>query len=401
MQYYRLNNVMKSVGALALLIALGLMLSVLSVSASPGPSPLAHAAAVDADPHVERLDAAAAYAHIVEQLAADQGRDPAEIDADLRRQERHLNYLETVRLSDGFVDFKGPIGDTSAVMVVEPGRGKEFADAPADIEIRVASRSREQREQDFRHVDNLARGVAGDALAAVTYDIFDNEFTIWVMPGAADEELAGHLRGTVAGLASRASALVVEAGEAELLHGGQRAHRFGNVRTTGFGVNGCCGVEGYITVGHGLQNAQIVTVKTFQTNAYDIQTGFYKDSAVLWGGGASKWVRINSTQEAAMTGTPQHIYLNQYLCHYGHLSSSSCGSIVQVNYVYVDAGITWYASRTTSQLCQKGDSGGPVYMIYSTGLRGHGMLQGKHPNLACLYTSIWDQMNGTMYVFKK
>ncbi len=169
-------------------------------------------------------------------LADDMGISREEALAMLDEQGKSLSYVDTVYSHPGFVDFRGPFGE-GALLVVEPGfeDTAAFLNAPAELQVRAAPTTMDERVAAQQEVEEAAKAAAGSSLIGVAYDVFENSYSFWVKPDAWSAALeAGIEQETTSRLRSNKTATIsVKEANPDLtdLRGGQTILRNSSLST--------------------------------------------------------------------------------------------------------------------------------------------------------------------------
>ncbi len=141
---------------------------------------------------------------------------------------------------------------------------------------------------------------------------------------------------------------------------------------------------------HQSGNMGKVTRYSFSNNTVDAE---FLDATTL-GTTVQDWVYTTSTNglQVRTTGTS---YSGLRVCTDGSFTGQNCNGVVQSTeqcvYIYPYTTCHLTLATASSQLCQGGDSGGPVYTAYGTGLEAYGLIESSIPDgTQCYYSEIHD-----------
>lgn len=310
-----------------------------------------------------------------------------------------------------YVEFRGNPNTATGELMVEPGLGQTQTIAsvrvPSDIEVIEAAAPRREREALLREITDLAADTGGDNFGAVSYDPFENSYTVSVRDQSRDSALtATDLMDATSGsrAATGATIEVVEVLDANF-RGGQLewwwdGSTWLQACTSGFGVSSSMGT-GYLTAGH--CGTGWWWVNGGMTNTIgDRQWGGYDDHQVIQRPGASWLVRISpNLAEVDMSSSAQHVFVGTRYCNYGQFSNQLyCGDALVSNVHVGGPGDPIVLGTQTDSWCRPGDSGGPVWKPGSTRLPA-GLIDGGdttvppvNGNWNCIYVALDDQLAG-------
>jgi hypothetical protein len=305
-----------------------------------------------------------------------------------------------------YVDFRFTEEGMLGQLVVEPTAtvSNPFAGValPSAVEVSLAKLDRGERETMTKELSTEAEALMGDRFAGVAYDAFDNSFVVYADDGLLDVagvEKALATTGSAERMAADPSVIVRIVEPGQDARGGQTVTRTGASCTTGYGLNDN-GLSGYLTAGHcdAFGSGAWTVNGNTSSSTNGVLVNGYDDRMSIRAGGASWLVRISPTATVDMSSSAGHIFLNTRYCHFGQNSDvQRCNRIAEVNYPLNPSsgtGFRW-TSRSPSN-CNKGDSGGPVWLPSSPERRPTGIISGRVTATGdCLYVALDDQLGGT------
>lgn len=264
-------------------------------------------------------------------------------------------------------------------------------------------------------------------VAATTYDPFDDRVTIWLRKRAdgissAETVLANNrsaisreLESVLGPRLAGAQITFKNAERGQLFYGGMTAlNDQQGACTTGFGVTTWSRGErlrGYITAGHcRLRGGNRWEVHSpggphRVTNFFGTIVGGYLDRTVFVANG-SHWLTRTGRDNifSDLNSNTVHLSAGSFFCNYGQTTNQLyCDTIVSDNNVQeVDENLFnffWLAGPRV--ICNRGDSGGPVWMPGNGGTPG-GMIMGgktdtrtgKNIPGTCVFLSLDDNLRG-------
>ncbi len=330
-------------------------------------------------------------------MSLDQAAEMLELQGELDA------FIEPLSRAPEFVDYRGPFAEEGALLIVEPGAENLFSDLPQGLAVRPAELNRGDRAVAQDEAETLARVAADSAYRDVSYDPFDNSYTVWVVAGSRTTALASRLESDLAHLETNPGAGVnVEETQMASAKGGQKMSVTGQgFCTSGFGINTFMG-GAYLTAGHCGIHTFVINGNT-STFVLGRTVGDYKDREAVIAGGSSKYVQVTprGTNGVDMENSVGHIYLDNWYNSFGQGSMLNVGGIILNVNVRSQFG-TW-VSESEATGCASGDSGGPVYYYRpSDGKRfPKGLIAAVDVvNGHCGYVALDDQLVGTGWTLK-
>lgn len=350
----------------------------------------------------------------VEQYAAQHSLTFAEATNELQSITRLTQYADSMRGAVGYAGFKveRTTDGVEGVLAMVETAGVSL---PTDLSIRVVSaKVAEADHKTFGRdlVDDLVSEVPN--VAAVTYDPFSDQVTVWrdegVEPASQRVLLANRVRASLGSDFATTSIVFDNVVSASLARGGERLQEDdGGLCTTGFGVSKWIGgwKYGYTTAGHceALNGPGWDVLHSGNTypvqNYYDQRIGWYWDREFYEAGGASWLTRVASSTYQDMSSSPTHLYQGAFYCHYGSRSNDQdCDTLVGVNLVFTQGPWTFYLFVPgPAATCTTGDSGGPVWqpnfpqISIPAGIIEAGTTWPAETD--CWYLALDDQLGGT------
>lgn len=256
-------------------------------------------------------------------------------------------------------------------------------------------------------------------VVAVTYEPFNDEVIVW-LDNAGDETLEASrprvetaLTSTLSPKLDGAIIRIERAPGLSLNYGGRKVNRLLDWRycTTAFGTKKTIsGVEryGYLTAQHcrlayggNTWRVLLPTGSAVITDYHNASYGGYRDRVIMEGPGVSHLTNTGQMGIQNMGKVAAHIFLGQWVCHYGWASNwARCGFIVQINVPVTAHGATVFVSQNQDGVyCQGGDSGGPVWRPGSPAVPT-GTIEAGAPFHGCGYLALDDQLAGSGWTLR-
>lgn len=257
-------------------------------------------------------------------------------------------------------------------------------------------------------------------VVAVTYEPFNDEVIVW-LDSESDETLGARQSQLETALASTLDPELLDAlirlervPELSLNYGGRKVNRLVQSWkhcTTAFGVGKVINLElrfGFLTAEHCRKELGPNTWRVLLPSGSAVITGYhnasfggYRDRVIMEGPGVSPLTNTGQMGIQNMGKVPAHIFLGQWVCHYGWASNwARCGWIAAINVpVVTDHGTVFVSQNMDGIYCQAGDSGGPVWRPGSPAIPT-GTIEAGVPFQGCGYLALDDQLAGSGWLLR-
>lgn len=344
------------------------------------------------------------------EIARQRGVSLEKVTADTAVGDRLAAFGTDQRASfKGYLDFRFEPDGLSATWIVEDWAANTalavVRTAKVPVTVRSSAKSAARQSEENARVAEILRANNGGAnVLGVTYDWFTERYQIAIGPNNSADAMKVNVAAktpalsSVLGVPFKGDVSVSSEG----FYGGLRETRTDGIKcTSGFGVWTPVLAKGvYLTTGHCDWGTWLVNGQSGP--AAWVETSTYVDRMTINANNASYLVRVSPTQVVDMQAVADHIFLNNWYCHFGKSSDEqSCGTVYAQNTPYNSApGVITRASLSSAR-CKPGDSGGPVWAPGS--LRPSGLIASGDTSVApdskgrwpCKYVALDDQLAGT------